>query len=154
MRTISVCVLLTLCLSFGACSKSVEKQIVGKWSRLDETWPAQRGPRKLGPIYTLEIEFLSDGIYTTRNEWGDSGVFRSLEGKYKLTQSGGVYQLVLDKAGVDLLNVRASGPMPLNLLGPLPRVETLEAKYAVKIEGNKLTLSSENGEPAFLRVEP
>jgi hypothetical protein len=148
---ISVCALAVFCLWLGACSRSVDKQIVGKWSRLDETWAAQKTPRNLSPFeYTVTIELLEGGTYKLTNETGlPSLPYVHPEGKYQLMKSGDRESLVLDKLGIDGLNTKISG----QIAPGLPKLETSAAKYALKIEGEKLTLTGDNGESIFLRVE-
>jgi hypothetical protein len=141
-------------LSLNSCAKTPKKGIVGKWSRLDETWPAQKSPRNLGFEYTVTIEFLEDGTYKLGNEFGDMLGYPG--GKYKVIKSGDGESLVLDKIGIDGLNVHVKTMPPPGFIypPPPPTFVTQDAKYGIKIEGEKLTLTAEDkGESAFLRVE-
>jgi hypothetical protein len=131
------------------CSGTTESKIVGKWSRLDETWAAQRTPRGLASIYTVAIEFRGDGTYTLFNEMGE--YTGQLSGKYVIEKSGSTPRLTLDTNGIDLHNLQVTGDSGGGVFA-VPRLEWSEARYALRIAGDKLTLAGDAGEAAFLKV--
>lgn len=117
-----VSALAAFCLSLNGCAKTAQKEIVGKWSRLVETWPAQKSPRNLGFEYTVAIEFIEDGTYKLTNELGLPSIpFGHPEGKYKLMKPSGRQSVVLDKLGIDGLNTKINGQI-------MPGLQRLEAR--------------------------
>jgi hypothetical protein len=147
-RAMAMLAAAVLGLALYGCARTTEAQIVGKWSRLDETWAAQRTPRGLSSIYTVAIEFREDGTYTLFNEMGQ--YTGQPGGKYLILRSGSTTSLALDKHGIDLHNLRViDGPGGAY---SVPRIEMSAAKYALMIAGNKLTLAGDDGEATFLRV--
>ncbi len=128
---------------------SRDQRIVGKWSRLDETWPAQKSLRGLGAYHTVAIEFHMDGSYQITEELVGE-MPGTPKGKYRIVEAGASTSLILDGIGVDSMNV--SMHESLNLFTP-PSLTIREANYTIDLESNKLTLKNNDiGESTFLRV--
>jgi|GEM_PF-2101768 len=141
---------LTMAAISTSCGRvSRDQGIVGKWSRLDETWPAQKSRRGLDAYYTVAIEFHVDGSYQITNELAGE-MTGTPKGKYRIVEAGASTSLILDNIGVDSMNV--SMRESLNPYMP-PSLTIREANYTIDLESDKLTLkNSDNGESTFLRV--
>ena len=127
---------------------SRDQRIVGKWSRLDKTWPAKKSLRDWAP--TICRNRVSHGRIVPYHEELDGEMTGTPKGKYRIVEAGASTSLILDGIGVDSMNV--SMHESLNLFTP-PSLTIREANYTIDLESNKLTLKNNDiGESTFLRV--